>query len=217
METEKKHLYMVKQEKDLPTLLCIYPDEEHGTYQYNITMYPHAAWVYAPELNDILTHKDRFPEFHEASDAEVEEAKKVLNAELDRREEEKNVIHSDHKQMDTVDGIVDIDIYFKEDERRCFRSIELEKLLHQWIDPENVTVQDIRYSRYDYWGYLKLHNTKSKSDISDICDMPKEIDGYFMDDERKYRFRYLSRKEVAAVASCPRQLPVDLHSVFDDE
>ena len=217
MSMDKKRLYMARYDEPLPTLLCLYPDEEHGTFQYNITMFWHSAWVYAPEFNDILTHRDRFPDFVEVSGAEFERIKNILEAEHNRIEEKKNVIHVEHSKKETAGGIVYIDTYLKDVDRCLFTHEELEKLLGKLIHKDHMTILGIDYSRYDYWGYEKIRSTKNAEDISDVCDMPVEIDGRFMDNEQKYRFRYLSRDKEVKVAQCSKDLDIDLQSVFDDE
>ena len=172
MDKEKKHLYMVKQDEQNITLLCLYPDDEDKVFQYSIGEYQFVAWVCRPELNDILDHRDCYPEYTEITDKEADEIIKNLDEEHKRIEEKKHIIHVEHRQMHMAGGQVDIDNYYKEEERRSFRGKELEKLLGQLMDMEHMAIQKIYYSRFDYWGYEKRYDTNCKNDLSDICDMP---------------------------------------------
>ncbi len=215
---EKQYRYMVKRDGNLPTLLRVDPDSEEkvycsGSFEKSEAFY----WVYAPELEDILIHKDRFPEYIDISDEEAEEIKHQLEVEYARLEDEKHVINVEHSQKQTEKGAVFIDTYSKEKDRRAFRTKELEKLLSQLAEKENMVIQQIDYCFFDYWGYRKYRTSTNKEDIQEICDMPLAIDGSFMDSEMMYRFMYLDSDNKVIIAKCQKEAGINLQSVFDDE
>lgn len=212
---EKQDLYLVKRDGEKTTLFCVFSREMEVPRKYTFHE-ENAIWVYAKELEEVLTHRDQFPEYVEISADEATKIMEMLNSENAKKEEEKNVIRVTHKQIEIQNEIVDIDIYRKDAKRRRFREQDLEKLLMDLINADHMVIQNIEYSQYDYWGYLKWHDVKSKEDIADACDMPQEINGYFTDDKRKYSFRYQSGSEIVKVVSCPKDFAVDLKTVFDD-
>ena len=215
---EKQYRYMVKRDGELPTLLRLEPDGEEkvycsGSFENSESFY----WIYAPELEDILTHRDRFPEYTDISDEEAEEIQHQLEVEYARLEDEKHVINVEHSQKQTEKGIVFIDTYSKEKERRAFRAKELEKLLSELVEKENMFIQQINYCFFDYWGYRKYRTSTNKEDIHEICDMPLAIDGSFMDSEMMYRFMYLDSDNKVIIAKCQKKAGINLQSVFDEE
>ena len=123
----------------------------------------------------------------------------------------------EHRQKCIGANVVDIDMFYKAGKENVFQGKELEKLLSRMISADQIVLQEIHYSSLDYWGYEKWHTANDKQDLSDVCDFPSKIDAYFMDDERKYRFRYLSVEEIVEVASCRKDMDIDLRSVFDDD
>ncbi len=217
---ERNIRYMVKREGQLPTLLRIEPDgKEKVFYSGNFEHSDNFYWIYAPKLEDIVDHKERYPEY---VDITVEEEKAItqqLKAEYARIEEEKHVIHMTHSQKYTEKGIVLIDTYAKEAKRRYFRDKELEKLLTDLAEKENMVVEKISYSFYDFWGYRKncTSMTMSKEDISEICDIPISIDGYFTDREMNIRFMYSEHANKVIIAKCLKDTGINLRAVFDEE
>ena len=215
---EKNLRFMVKWDGQMPTLLRIEPDEKEkvfysGNFEYSSNFY----WIYAPELEDIVDHKERFPEYSDISDEEAAKIKRQLETEYARIEEEKNVIHTEHSQKSTEKGIAFIDTYTKAKERHGFRSEELEKLLSSLAEKEHMIIQKIDYCFFDYWGYRKYRTSTSKEDIHEICDIPLAIDGYFTDQEMNYRFMYLSDDNIVIVAKCLKEADINLKAFFDDE
>lgn len=213
---EKQYRYMVKRDGELPTLLRLEPDGEEkvfcsGSFENSESFY----WIYAPELEDILTHRDRFPEYTDISDEEAEVIKHQLEVEYVRLEDEKHVINVEHSQKQTEIGIVFIDTYSKEKERHAFRTKELEKLLSELA--EKTVIQQIDYCFFDYWGYRKYRTSTNKEDIHEICDMPLAIDGFFTDREMMYRFMYLDDDNKVVIAKCQKKAGINLRSVFDEE
>ena len=70
---EKQVRYMVKRDGQFPTLLRIEPDGNEKVYQSSNADYSGSFyWVYAPELEDIVEHKERYPEYTDISDEEAE-------------------------------------------------------------------------------------------------------------------------------------------------
>ena len=107
---EKKLRFMVKWDGQMPTLLRIEPDEKEkvfysGKFEYSGNFY----WIYAPELEDIVDHKERFPEYSDISDEEAAMIERQLETEYARIEEEKHIVHTEHSQKSTGKGIVFID------------------------------------------------------------------------------------------------------------
>ncbi len=215
---EKKLRFMVKWDGQMPTLLRIEPGEKEkvfysGNFEYSGNFY----WIYAPELEDIVDHKERFPEYSDISDEEAAMIERQLETEYARIEEEKHIVHTEHSQKSTEKGIVFIDTYTKEKERRGFRAEELEKLLSGLAEKEHMVIQKIDYCFFDYWGYRKYRTSMNKEDIHEICDMPLAIDGYFTDQEMNYRFMYLDDDNIVMVAKCLKGVGINLQAVFDDE
>ena len=215
---EKQYRYMVKRDGKLPTLLRLEPDgKEKAYYSGSFENSESFYWIYAPEMEDILVHRDRFPDYADISDEEAEEIKHQLEAEYARVEEEKHVMHVIHSQKQTEKGIVHIDTYSKEKERPVFRTKELEKLLSELVEKEHMVIQQINYCFFDYWGYRKYRTSTNKEDIHEICDMPLAIDGFFCDCDTMYRFMYLDSDNKVIIAKCQKKAGINLQSVFDDE
>lgn len=217
-DMERQYHYMVERTGQFPILLRIEPEGTEkvyrsGTFEHSDSFY----WIYAPELEDIVNHKELFPQYTDITDDEAERIKLHLETEYARIEEEKHVIHVDHSQKDTEKGTVLINTYTKEKTRRSFRTKELEKLLLELVEKEHMVIQKIDYCFFDYWGYRKYRTSMNREDIHVICDMPLAIDGYFSDREMDYRFMYLNDDSKVVVAMCQKGTGIDLRSVFDDE
>ena len=215
---EGQFRYMVKRDGEMPTLLRIEPDAAEKVYcSWNSGSSGGFDWLYSPELEDIVDHKERFPEYTDITNEEAEKIKHQLDAEYDRIEEEKHVIRVEHSQKVTDKGVVLIDIYTKEEERRWFRAKDLEKLLTEIMGKEHLTIRGFKYCFYDFWGYPKHRIASDEEDIHEICDGAVAIDGSFTDKTMKYRFMYLGKDEKVVVAKCLKKTGINLFSVFDEE
>lgn len=141
MSTEKQDLYLVKRDGKKTTLFCVFSREMEVPRKYTFHE-ENAMWVYAKELEEVLTHRDQFPEYVEISADEATKIMEMLNSENAKKEEEKNVIRVTHKQIEIQNEIVDIDIYRKDAKRRLFREQDLEKLLMDLINADHGQVTD---------------------------------------------------------------------------
>lgn len=216
-DMEKQYQYMVKRNDKLPTLLLLEPDGKYKVHFSDSCNSERFYWVYSPEMEDILIHRDRFPEYTDISEEEAEEIKHQLEAEYARLEDEKHIINVEHSQKPTEQGIVLIDTYTKDKERPSFRRNELKKLLSDLAAKEDMTIQRIDYCFLDYWGYCKDRTSTNIEDIEAICVMPLAIDGYFMDRDTTYRFIYIDAENKVVIARCQNQSGINLQSVFDDD
>ena len=189
---EKKYKYMVKRDGDLPTLLRLDPDENYQAYilTKEIPLNKNFYWVYTPGLDDILTHKDHFPEYTEISEEDAEAIMRQYDAENDRIEKELTTTQIKHTKRKTEDGIVDVTIYHKASDMRSFSLAEYIDILYECLGKKYTILSRIDYWWYDEWGYKKIRAITRKMDIPQIIeDDPQEVVARFSDDMHKYILR----------------------------
>ena len=76
---EKQYRYMIKWDRITPVLLRLDLAEKRKAYiMGSIEVSKGVAWIYEPELDDILEHPERFPEYTEISSEDAGGIKRLL-------------------------------------------------------------------------------------------------------------------------------------------
>ncbi len=189
---EKQYRYMVKQGEDVPMLIRLDPPDYLEAYQYEIWIKysNNQYWVHKPELDDILAHKNRFPEYTEITQEEAEEIERQIEAKYDKIEKELQIIHTEHSQKQTEDGLVEVVTYQKTNGWRDFTVAEYIEILNEYLGKKYTVFSRADYYWYDEWGYQKHWAVTRKMDIPMIIEEdPSEIVARFSDKEHKYILR----------------------------
>ena len=188
---EKQCRYMIKWDRITPVLLRLEPSEKEKAYvMVSMEASRYLGWSYQPELDDILDHPERYPEYTEITKEEAEEIEWQLQVKKEEKEKKLNAVCVKHSQKQTEDGPAEVLTFRKASRWRYFSTNDYVDLLWGYLAGEKMALQGIDYSWYDEWGYQKKRSIKDIKDIRQIInDGADEIEARFSDDENKYVLR----------------------------
>ena len=182
---------MIKWDRITPVLLRLDLSEKQKAYILeSCEVSKGLAWVYEPELDDILDHPERFPEYTEITNEEAWEIKRQIKEKNEEAEKKWNAICVRHSRKQTEEGPADVVTYSKASRWRYFSTKEYVEMLGGYLAGKRVVFQRSDYNWYDEWGYPKQRSITRKEDLKQIIgDGADEIETRFSDPENKYILR----------------------------
>lgn len=188
---EEQYRYMIKWDRITPVLLRLDLSEKQKAYILeSCEVSKGLAWVYTPELDDILNHPEHFPEYTEITDEEAAEIERQFEAKNEETEKKRNAICIRRSRKQTEDGPAEVVTYSKASKWRYFSTKEYVEMLGGYLAGKRVAFQRSDYNWYDEWGYPKQRSITRKENLKQmIGDGADEIVTRFSDPENKYILR----------------------------
>jgi len=144
---EEQYRYMIKWDRITPVLLRLEPSEKQKAFILESNEVSKGLiWVYKPELDDILDHPERFPEYTEITNEEAWEIKGQLKEKNEEAEKKWNAICVRCSRKQTEEGPADVVTYSKASRLRYFSTKEYVEMLGGYLAGKRVVFQRSDYN-----------------------------------------------------------------------